>query len=80
MQHFYSNLAKSTAQSPITKAQALRQAQLSLIRGAQPSSTNTDSRGLGAQPLTETQPITSKASGFSHPYYWAPFILIGNGL
>ncbi|HEY9610825.1 CHAT domain-containing protein, partial [Allocoleopsis sp.] len=89
MEQFYSNLAKSTAQSPITKAQALRQAQLSLIHGDRPkghtvnnptSTGNTDFRGLGAQPIPGTQSTTSNASGFSHPYYWAPFILIGNGL
>jgi hypothetical protein len=33
MERIYSNLAKSTSESPITKAQALRQAQISLIRG-----------------------------------------------
>jgi CHAT domain-containing protein len=89
MEQFYSTLAKSTAQSPITKAQALRQAQLSLIRSDRPkgstvnnptSTGNTDSRSLVAQPRPGTQPTTNNASGFSHPYYWAPFILIGNGL
>ncbi|AFZ20753.1 CHAT domain-containing protein [Allocoleopsis franciscana] len=89
MEQFYSTLAKGTAQSPITKAQALRQAQLSLIRSDHPkggtvnnptSTANTDFRGLGAQPIPGRQSTTSNASGFSHPYYWAPFILIGNGL
>ncbi len=81
MEQFYSNLAKSTAQSPITKAQALRQAQLSLIRGDRINTPNTDSRSLI---VVESRPgaptSTAKTFWFSHPYYWAPFILIGNGL
>ena len=41
--------------SGTTKAEALRQAQLSLFHGS-----------------------ASAAANYSHPYYWAPFILIGN--
>ncbi|MDJ0557049.1 MAG: tetratricopeptide repeat protein [Microcoleaceae cyanobacterium MO_207.B10] len=44
----------------LTKAEALRQAQLSLINGS-----------------LNTQENTEK---LNHPYYWASFILIGNGL
>jgi CHAT domain-containing protein len=50
MQQFYGNLA--TVESPMTKAQALRRAQLSLLYGK---------------------------GGFSHPYFWAPFVITGNG-
>ncbi|MBW4521548.1 MAG: tetratricopeptide repeat protein [Scytolyngbya sp. HA4215-MV1] len=56
MREFYGILAKSTAENPVTKAEALRQAQLSLLH-------------------TQTND-----ADFSHPYFWAPFILIGNGL
>jgi CHAT domain-containing protein len=80
MEQFYSNLAKSTAQSPITKTQALRQAQLSLIRSDRINTPNTDARSLVVEPRPGGQTSTSTALGFSHPYYWAPFILIGNGL
>ncbi|NEQ83110.1 MAG: CHAT domain-containing protein, partial [Moorea sp. SIO2I5] len=41
-------------QGKVTKAEALRQAQIALI--------------------------TKVEYGFEHPFYWAPFILIGNGL
>ena len=51
MQSFYQNLSKGT----MTKSEALRQAQLSIIQNISPKN-------------------------YSHPYYWAPFILIGNGL
>jgi CHAT domain-containing protein/Tfp pilus assembly protein PilF len=80
MEQFYKNLANSTADSPITKAKALRQAQLSLIHSARINTPNTDSRSLIVEPLPGAQTSTTKASGFSHPYYWAPFILIGNSL
>lgn len=53
MAEFYRALAASTAQKPMTKAEALRQAQLSLLR---------------------------EGGNFARPYFWAPFILIGNGL
>ena len=43
---------KQLSQPNMSKAQALRQAQISLI----------------------------KQSGFKHPFYWAPFVLIGNWL
>jgi CHAT domain-containing protein len=72
MDQFYRHWVQGTA----TKAEALQQAQIALLRG-----------GTGG---TET-PDQNKASGriipgqrvkpsFSHPYYWAPFILIGNSL
>ena len=64
----------------ITKAEALRQAQIALI--------TRDDSALGAQrgamvslrrQLREgLQPDV--ANHLNHPYYWAPFILIGNGL
>lgn len=62
----------------MTKTEALRQAQIALITG--------DEKALGEErnllvikPLPE-QVSKSVASRLNHPYYWAPFILIGNGL
>jgi len=49
----------------LTKTEALRQAQISLINGYSVKTGNATAR---------------QVSNFSHPYYWAPFILIGNGL
>ncbi len=74
MDAFYSGLR--TGKMP--KAEALRQAQIALI-------TNNYSAFAGKQ---DTQIITDRASDrpqptynrLNHPYYWAPFILIGNGL
>ncbi|WP_392531735.1 CHAT domain-containing protein [Nostoc sp. C117] len=50
----------------LTKTEALQQAQISLIKG-------------NWKTKNENAPAGS-ISNFSHPYYWAPFILIGNGL
>jgi CHAT domain-containing protein/tetratricopeptide (TPR) repeat protein len=73
MNAFYSALQEQN----MSKAEALRQAQIALITN------NYDAvggkRGTIEIISTETgEPITS--SRLSHPYYWAPFILIGNGL
>ena len=51
MTNFYQNLARDTQ---ISKAKALRQAQLSLLK--------------------------TEDGQYRHPYYWAPFVLIGNWL
>ncbi|BAY66012.1 TPR domain protein [Calothrix brevissima NIES-22] len=83
MQQFYSNLANSAnSKTRITKAEALRQAQLSLLNSNKSTGENTGN-GRGIFELTNPD-ISSRnennTSGYSHPYYWAPFILIGNGL
>lgn len=62
----------------VTKTEALRQAQMALITG--------DYQALGEQrglsvverPSNTLSPAVEER--LSHPYYWAPFILIGNGL
>ncbi|MBE9128964.1 MULTISPECIES: CHAT domain-containing protein [unclassified Coleofasciculus] len=82
MEQFYNNLSKNTIKSPVTKAQALRQAQLSLMKSERITITNnTDSRAtVEVKPRLGSQSATTTKSDFSHPYYWAPFILIGNSL
>jgi CHAT domain-containing protein len=48
----------------VTKAEALRQAQLDLLTGkavAKPGSSNPNA-----------------ATSYAQPYYWAPFVLMGN--
>jgi CHAT domain-containing protein len=74
MDSFYAALEKGN----ITKAEALREAQIALITG--------DYKALGQQRGLEVQQRISRSlapqvnTHLSHPYYWAPFILIGNGL
>ena len=80
MQNFYQNLASN--KKSITKAEAMRLAQLKLLYGKEfklgdikraggiiPSQ---DSKNLSQNPTIKTN--------FAHPYYWSPFVLIGNGL
>ena len=65
MNAFYDALSRGG----LTKAEALRQAQLTFINA-------TDQRGG----LVLPNGTTVEANQLSHPHYWAPFILIGNGL
>lgn len=71
MEKFYDNLAKGTSTSPVSKAEALRQAQLALLQTKiTPES----------YPKDDHLPLTEQNIALSHPYYWAPFILMGRGL
>jgi CHAT domain-containing protein/tetratricopeptide (TPR) repeat protein len=80
MQSFY----KLHAEHPdLTKAEALRQAQLDFIRGkwvAQNGAIRT--RGMKVSQVEEsTGGIPHNAKNlYTHPFYWAPFILMGNWL
>jgi CHAT domain-containing protein len=71
MNAFYSALQKG-----MTKAEALRQAQIVLITG-DASAIEGDRGGLGVV----ANPTASRSRyPLGDPYYWASFILIGNGL
>jgi CHAT domain-containing protein/tetratricopeptide (TPR) repeat protein len=76
MASFYRNL------KTMSKVEALRQAQLELIRG-EGRSTMLARRGvggigkLGESVKSESQDRISIST--SHPYFWAPFILVGDG-
>lgn len=75
MQQFYANLADG-----MTKSEALRQAQLDLLnRGSAAASENRTGDGT----VVAIDPTTGRPRSIgnpSHPYFWSPFILIGNGL
>ena len=73
MSDFYARWVKHPAEG---KAEALRQAQLAFLHGDAAGSSNTrKERGVEIE-----QESTSKVheAGYSHPFYWAPFVLIGN--
>lgn len=77
MQRFYELLASGE----LTKAEALRQAQLSLFYDEDTETRLAASRSPGARPTPrEGVEVAVAEPGYRHPYYWAPFILIGNGL
>lgn len=69
MSEFYAGLQKGNMNS----VEALRQAQIALIKNGTVSEQN--QQGLG-----DVNSASTDTSYLSHPYYWAPFILIGNGL
>ncbi len=99
MREFY-----QTRQSGLTKAEAIRQAQLALLNGTAqtkplpegqkgvvspvkivitPNDSKRNSGGTraGIVYVAEKDAPTFKRDDqkpFAHPYYWAPFILIGN--
>ena len=70
MSAFYKHLK----QPGTSKAEALRQAQLDLIDNVSRPAGEEAPRGV----IVAGQPADS--SGYTHPYYWASFVLIGNGL
>jgi CHAT domain-containing protein len=74
MRLFYQNLATGK----MTKTAALRQAQLSMIAGKTEGS-DTNRSSVNYTP-GQTGNSASISRNLSHPYYWSPFILIGNGL
>ncbi|HUI82289.1 MAG TPA: tetratricopeptide repeat protein [Bryobacteraceae bacterium] len=75
MREFYRRRMSDPA---ITKAEALRQAQLALLSGAVGGSKSPE-RGVAVNhgsgtPVFEASPQRP----YAHPYFWAPFILMGN--
>jgi CHAT domain-containing protein/Tfp pilus assembly protein PilF len=87
MQQFYGTLAQGTAELPVTISQSLQQAQLSLLNGSADladdsirGETGTETGTVVSRPTSNNRNATRNDINYSHPYYWAPFILIGNGL
>lgn len=60
----------------VTKAEAMREAQLDLLQGKMAAQAGVDNRGLSAE--GESAGKQGGSLGYAHPYYWAPFVLMGN--
>jgi CHAT domain-containing protein/Tfp pilus assembly protein PilF len=65
-----------SASKSLTKAEALREAQLALLGTT--SSTDNGKIEQGKHESAAGQQGTLAGSSYSHPFYWAPFILMGN--
>jgi len=70
MQRFYAVLGRD---SSIGKAEALQHAELALLHGE----TGSSGAERGFKPESGT-PTPNAPRNYSHPYYWAPFILMGD--
>jgi CHAT domain-containing protein len=57
----------------VSKVEALRQAQLDLLQGK--INGNGSASGRGFDVVETSGPVPA---GLTHPYYWAPFVLMGN--
>jgi CHAT domain-containing protein len=65
----------------MTKEEALRQAQISMLRGdIRPrSAEELGNRGIHTHAAVATTGFAyDKTRPFAHPYYWAPFLIYGN--
>ncbi|MGA2571876.1 MAG: CHAT domain-containing protein [Terracidiphilus sp.] len=84
MADFYKRWA--SGEGRVTKAEALRLAQLDLLQGKITPQSAASGRGfIPVDSPSPASPANSAASAnpansanFSHPYYWAPFVLMGN--
>jgi CHAT domain-containing protein len=72
MSDFYSRWVSHPAEG---KAEALRQAQLAFLRRPGTAPHAASERGLQSDDGSSSVP---QAGNYSHPFYWAPFVLIGN--
>jgi CHAT domain-containing protein len=71
MSDFYGRWAEGKGK--VAKVEALRQAQLDLLLGNVKPPQGISVRGFGA-----AAPAQNALAGYTHPYYWAPFVLMGN--
>ena len=81
MQQFY----RVRQEKGVNKAEALREAQLLLLRGSiKGDASGATGRGATRQPAagSDIAPsyTTNPSAPYAHPFFWAPFVLMGNFL
>ncbi len=77
MARFYANRGGSPL---VSKTEALRAAQISMLKG-ELTGTVGDARSQPTTPLpagVHAPPYPKDLPAWSHPKYWAPFVLLGN--
>lgn len=94
MSRFYAIRSQAGASAPdpravarptpaLTKAEALRRAQVALIERAG-QAPDRSAGGLASEApraaVADVAPVANRSARRSHPYYWAPFVLMGNWL
>lgn len=77
MSDFY---ARWVAHPADGKVESLRQAQLALMRGSTDESPKAKYDGDLQNHQQAIATATAREAGYAHPFYWAPFVLIGNFL
>jgi len=75
MQEFY---RLWTANAGMPKSEALREAQLELLHGDLRVQSLVSSHSITVDGKSSTQTLRDARATYSDPYYWAPFVLIGN--
>jgi CHAT domain-containing protein len=63
----------------LTKAEALRQAQRELATGAVVPAPEAAAPGVQGRGLARSATPGAAWPGWTHPRYWAPFVILGNG-
>ncbi len=74
MADFYKRWAEGAGK--VSKVEALRQAQLDLLQGKVTPQSAAVGRGFAVAQNESGSQATE--AGYAHPYYWAPFVLMGN--
>jgi CHAT domain-containing protein len=72
MSDFYTRWVKDPSKS---KAEALREAQLALLHGPSAVPSTKTGRGIYAEDAAAS---AQGGTSYAHPFYWAPYVLIGN--
>lgn len=76
MVDFYAGLVEDG----LDKAGALRRAQIAMLRGMDAASIDPAERGMTDPDAGAAAPAPASAVSTRHPYYWSPYILMGNWL
>lgn len=80
---FMREMYRIRAEQKLTKAEAIRQVQLGFANGRLKAGDALALRSAsvaGAVRTADTQVKPGQATNYGHPFYWAPFILMGNWL